>query len=139
MVKLFIKECKGYELEKALPNTSEDFFNRSEVTFVEDGNEKTLSVLYVRYFDKLMNEFTPFDGDPVFQLGSVSVSFKDIVAIVCLIKNPSFKERKRVYLHSQAEFASYFKDVDYDKLKVIFQSLVEQKGYELQFSIEQPQ
>lgn len=137
MVKLFIKECKGYELEKALPNTSEDFFNRSEVTFLEDGNERTLSVLYVRYFEELKNEFTPFDQDPVFELGSTSVSFKDIVGVVCLMSHQSFKDRKRVYIHSQQEFASYFKDVDYDKLKIIFQSLAEGKGYELRFPTPQ--
>lgn len=31
----------GYELEKAKPNTSEDFFNRSEVTYILNNKERT--------------------------------------------------------------------------------------------------
>ncbi len=49
---MLLKKCEGYELEKEKSNTSEDFFNRSEVVYVENGKEKTLHVLYVRYFDE---------------------------------------------------------------------------------------
>lgn len=121
----------GYELEKALPNTSEDYFNRSEVTYDDEGKERTLSVLYVRFFDGQMKEYTPYEEDPIFQVGSRSVYFRDIVAVVCLIKNPSLKDRKRLYIHSQVEFASYFKDFNFEKLKDIFQSLEDQKGFHL--------
>ncbi|RTR30377.1 hypothetical protein EKG37_12795 [Robertmurraya yapensis] len=139
---MFIKSCSGYELEKEKPNTSEDFFNRSEVTFQEDGSEKTLQVLYLRYFDEVMGEFTPYQQDPLFQIGDRAVSFKDIVAIVCLIKNPGFRHRKRVYFNSKHEFSSFFKDVDYEKIKTIFEGLVHQNGYELRSPLEfiqQPQ
>ena len=68
-----IISCHGYELQKAQPNTSEDFFNRSEVTFVDDdGTERTLHVLYVRYFDERFFEWTPYEQDPVFQIGRAS-------------------------------------------------------------------
>lgn len=134
--------CKGYELEKEKPNTSEDFFNRSEVVFQENGEEKTLHVLYVRYFDEQISEFTPYKADPIFQAGGEEITFKDIVALICLLKNPGFRHRKRVYINSIAEFASYFKDIDYSKLPDIFNGLAKNKGYELRSPLEfivQPQ
>ncbi|WP_077213853.1 hypothetical protein [Bacillus dakarensis] len=133
---MFIKQCKGYELEKAKPNTSEDFFNQSEVTFIEDGSEKTLHVLYVRYFDEQIEEFTPFKEDPIFEVNGRSICFKEIVALICLIKNPSNRKRKRVYINSISEFASIFQDIDYEKLKSIFQGLDGGTGYELKSPLE---
>jgi hypothetical protein len=134
--KLKIISCKGYELEKAKSNTSEDFFNRSEITFVEDGKEKTLHVLYIRYFDEIFNEFTPFKQDPLFGDGDNSVYFKDIVALVCLLKNPELRHRKRLYVNSKPEFAAYFNEIDYKKLPEIFDSLQQKKGYELRSPLE---
>jgi hypothetical protein len=126
-----ILECKGHELEKAQPNTSEDFFNRSEVKFIEDGEEKTFQLLYIRFFDEVFSEFTPFEQDPIFTFGDTKVNFKDIVAIICLLKNPSFRQRKRVYINTQKEFAQYFEDVNYEKLKELFQQVVEHGSYDL--------
>lgn len=128
---MIIKECKGYELEKSKKNTSEDFFNKSEVTFIDNGNEKILTILYVRYFDEVMGEFTPFQEDPIFQAGGRSVYFRDIVAIACLMKKPEFRRRKKVYINSQSEFASFFKEADYDKIKSIFESIESSGTYEL--------
>ncbi|WP_026573343.1 hypothetical protein [Bacillus sp. UNC438CL73TsuS30] len=124
---MLINQCSGYELEKEKSNTSEDFFNRSEVTFEDEGEEKTLHVLYLRYFDEMFNEFTPYQQDPIFD----EVEFKDIVALVCLIKNPGLRHRKRVYINSKHEFAAYFQDIDFNKLPDIFQSLKQNKSYEL--------
>ncbi|WP_246942319.1 hypothetical protein [Bacillus pinisoli] len=136
-----IIDCSGFELEKAQPNTSEDFFNQSEVTFVEDGEEKTFHLLYIRYFDEVFPEFTPFTEDPVFQVSGRDVLFKDIVALVCLLKNPGFRNRKRVYVNTQKEFSQYFKDIDYNKVKELFQVLADKGSYQLEsplLFIEQP-
>lgn len=133
---MFIKQCKGYELEKAKPNTSEDFFNQSEVTFIEGGSEKTLHVLYVRYFDEQLEELTPFKNDPIFEINGRSICFRDIVALVCLVKNPSNSQRKRIYINSISEFASIFQDIDYEKLKTILQGIDGGKGYELKSPLE---
>lgn len=139
---MLVKHCNGYELEKEKPNTSEDFFNRSEIVFEEDGQEKTFHVLYVRFFDESMKEFTPFENDPAFKAGSREVEFKDIVALACLLKNPGFRHRKRIYINSKAEFASYFQDLDFNKLPVIFEDLESKKGYDLRSPLDfiiQPQ
>lgn len=139
---MLIKQCKGYELEKEKSNTSEDFFNRSEITFEEDGHEKTLHVLYVRYFDECLTEFTPYDSNTVFKVGSKEVDFKDIVALICLLKNPGFRHRKRVYINSKIEFASYFQDIDFSKLPSIFEALDSKNVYNLRSPLEfivQPQ
>lgn len=133
---MLIKECKGYELEKEKSNTSEDFFNRSEITFVEDGTEKTLHVLYVRYFDSIFQEFTPFKQDPIFAQDGLEVSFKDIVALVCLLKNPGLRGRKRLYINSKQEFASYFQGINFEKLPEIFSSLKQKNGYQLRSPLE---
>ena len=133
---MLIKRCNGYELEKEKSNTSEDFFNRSEITFEEDGEEKTLHVLYVRFFEEVLNEFTPFESNPLFTSGSREVELKDIVALVCLIKNPGFRHRKRVYINSQTEFASYFQDVDFTKLPAIFEALESKNSFDLRSPLE---
>jgi len=125
-----IRRCHGYELEKAQPNTSEDFFNRSEVTFVEDGEEKTLHVLYVRYFDELFPSFTPYEQDPLFTANGRDVYFKDIVALVCLLKNPSYRHRKRVYINEEQEFRRYFEHIDFAKLPEVFATLETKGEYE---------
>lgn len=139
---MLIKECKGFELEKEKSNTSEDFFNRSEVTFIEDGEEKTLHVLYVRYFDEVFHEFTPYEQDPIIVLEKNEISFKEIVALVCLLKNPGLRVRKRLYINSKQEFASYFQDINFNKLPEILLALKQKKDYELRSPLEfimQPQ
>jgi len=133
---LLIKECKGIELEKEKSNTSEDFFNRSEVTYIEDGQEKTLHVLYIRYFDEIFHEFTPYKQDPIITLDEIEVSFKEIVALVCLLKNPGLRSRKRLYINSKYEFASYFQDLNFTKLPDIFIALKRRKEFELRSPLE---
>lgn len=131
---MLIKSCEGYELEKAKSNTSEDFFNRSSITFVDEGEERTLHVLYIRYFDEVFNEFTPYQDNPLFKAGDRDVTFKDIVALVCLIKNPGFRNRKRVYINTQEEFAGYFQGVQLDELPKVFDGL-NKGGYEIRSPI----
>ena len=129
-----IINCRGYELEKAQPNTSEDFFNRSEVTFEDEGQEKTLHVLYIRYYDETFAEFIPSMGgeaDPIFEIGDKKITFKDLVAIICLIKNPSFRQRKRIYINTQEELAGYFEGVDIPKVREIFEGIHNQGDYKL--------
>jgi hypothetical protein len=128
---LQIIECIGFELEKAKPNTPEDFFNRSEITFLDEGKEKTLHILYVRYFDQIFQEFTPYHQDPIFGVGESSVYFKDIVALVCLLKDPELRSKKRLYINSKYEFASYFEGINFNKIQDIFQTLKQKKRFEL--------
>ncbi len=136
MIYLLIKECIGYELEKEKSNTSEDFFNRSEVTFFEDAVEKTLHVLYVRYFDECIHEFTLYQQNPIVTKDDVEVTFKDIVALVCLLKNPGLRNRKRLYINSKHEFASYFQDINFDKLPEIVLTVKQNKHFELRSPLE---
>lgn len=131
-----IIQCRGYELEKEKSNTSEDFFNRSEITYIDDGVEKTLHVLYVRYFDEHFTEFTPYKQDPIFVTDERQVTFKDIVALVCLLKNPGLRQRKRLYLSDQQEFFAYFKEINFEKLAEILQALAQNKNYELRSPLE---
>lgn len=105
---MILQELKGYELTKAQPNTSEDFFNRSEVTYIHSGMERTLYVLYVRYFEEHLSEFTPFAGNPVFKVEEREVTFKEIVALACLLKQPGLVNRKRVYINTKEELGTYF-------------------------------
>ncbi len=133
---MFIKHCSGYELEKEKSNTSEDFFNRSEVTYLIEGEEKTLHVLYLRYFDEKVNIFTPFQQDPLFKAGTRDIYFKDIIAIACLLKNPELRNRKRVYINSEKEFASILQGLDFNKIEEVFNHIELQNGYEIRSSME---
>lgn len=128
---MFIKHCAGYELEKEQSNTSEDFFNRSEVTYVEDGKEKTLYVLYVRYFDEQVAEITPFEADPVFKTDSREVYVRDLVALACLMKNPDNKNRKRIYVNVIREYAELLKGLNFSKLKEVLESIEQTGKYEV--------
>src|SRR5690606_5114411 len=128
---VLIKQCSGFELEKTLKNTFEDFFNQSEVTYVEDGEEKTFQVLYLRYFEEQRQTFTPFSEDPVFTIDSKEVCFRDLVALVCLLKNPEYQKRKRVYISDQKLFEEHFQDFQFDRLKEIFTHLHHKKSIEV--------
>lgn len=125
-----IKKIYGYELEKAQSNTSEDYFNRSEVTYFEEGVEKTFHLLYLRYFDEIFHEFVPFERDPLFIIGEQSIYFKDIIGLICLLKNPQFINRKRVYINSKKELLDYCTGIDYEKLPEIVETIYK-NGYEL--------
>ncbi|MCP8968707.1 hypothetical protein [Ectobacillus ponti] len=103
-----IKEYKGYELVKAQSNTSEDYFNRSEVTYIADGEERTLHVLYIRFFEEQLAEFTPFAADPVLEAAGEPVTFKEIVALACLLKDPALQKRKRLYFNTKEELGAFF-------------------------------
>ncbi|OCA90980.1 hypothetical protein A8F94_03670 [Bacillus sp. FJAT-27225] len=133
---MLIKQSRGYELEKEKSNTSEDFFNRSQLTYVEGGEERTLHVLYLRYFDENFTEFVPYKEDPLFSAGGKDIYFKDIVALVCMIKNPGLRNRKRLYLHTQKEFSAFFTGIDFDKLPEIFDSLGSKGSYEIKSPLE---
>mgnify|MGYP005752371061 CR=1 FL=1 len=133
-----ILNCRGFELEKAKPNTSEDFFNQSEVTFEENGEEKTFHVLYVRYFEESFAEFLSigYEQNPLFQVGDKSVELKDIVALICILKNSSFKERKRLYINTKEKFASYFENVNVHKVKGLMETVVSNGSYTVSSPLE---
>lgn len=133
---MLIKQCVGYELEKEKSNTSEDFFNRSEVTFVEDGKEKTLHVLYVRYFDELVGRITPFEQNPLFNAGNKQIFMKDLVALAALLKNPGYRHRKRVYISEQREFTDIFKGLDFNKIPGIYEGIEQNDSFEVRSPLE---
>lgn len=112
-----ILECAGLELEKEKSNSPEDLFNRSSVSFKEGNEEKRLHVVYLRVFDELMPELTPFTEHPLYKGTHKNFYFYDIVALVCLMHDPELSRRKRLYLNSQEEFSAYFKNLDFDSLK----------------------
>ncbi|KEK23726.1 hypothetical protein [Bacillus gaemokensis] len=121
----------GYELEKAQPNTSEDFFNRSEMTYILDGQEKTFSVLYLRYFEEILQEFTSFEGNPVFKIEEQDIYLRDIVALACFIKNKELRGQKRVYINIIEDFQKYFDDKTMVKVQEIMIQLHKNKKVEI--------
>ncbi|MDE5412025.1 hypothetical protein [Alkalihalobacterium chitinilyticum] len=123
---MIIIKAEGIELEKEKPNTSEDFFNRSTVTYTDNGQEKELNVLYVRFFDEKSSEISPFKENPILATNQREVTFKDIVALVCLLQNPGNKEKKRIYINELKEMEALFRDVDPEQIKGIMNNLVTQ-------------
>ncbi|CAH2466551.1 MULTISPECIES: hypothetical protein [Bacillus] len=121
----------GYELEKAKPNTSEDFFNRSEVTYILNNQEKTFSVLYVRYFEEILQEITPFEGNPVYKVEEQDVYLRDIVAIACLVNNKELRAQKRLYLNEVTDFQRYFDEGTVVKVQEILAELHKNKRVEI--------
>ncbi|WP_083270932.1 hypothetical protein [Bacillus marinisedimentorum] len=129
---MIIRECQGYELEKAKPNTSEDMFNRSEVTFMDGGEEKTFHLLYVRFFDEHFGDFTPYGTNPLFKAGDREVFLKDVAGLAALISNPANRHKKRIYINNEKEYAKLFKNIDFQLVEELFKTLAAKGEYELQ-------
>lgn len=104
----------GEELQKSQSNTFEDYFNRSEVTYRDGGEERTLSVLYLRHFEAALLDWLPYESDPLF-----TANGRDIIAFVCLWKNPAYRKRKRVYIHGEEELRRYFAALDTEALEAL--------------------
>ncbi|KOS28974.1 hypothetical protein ADK17_08895 [Bacillus anthracis] len=121
----------GYELEKAKPNTSEDFFNRSEVTYILNNKERTFSVLYVRYFEEVLQGITLFEGITVCQVEEEDLHLRDIVAICCLLKENELRTQKRLYLNNIEEFQQYFDKETLLKVQEILAELHKNKRVEI--------
>jgi hypothetical protein len=133
---MIIMECKGYELEKEKPNTSEDYFNRSEITYIEDGIEKNLHVLYVRYYEEQLNKYTPFEVNPVFQFDNNEIYLRDFVALVCLMKNPGLRHRKRLYINTDKEFQYYFQDINFEEIKELLSKITNKQRVEIKSPLQ---
>ncbi|MGN1386837.1 MAG: hypothetical protein ACI4XS_09560 [Bacillus sp. (in: firmicutes)] len=116
-------QCRGYELEKAQPNTSEDFFTRSEAIFALDGEERTLHVLYVTFFEEEARAIIPYSEDPLFRAGNREVNLRDIVAFVYLLQHPQATDRKRIYVNDQSEFLKYLKNTNFEEVERIIRQL----------------
>lgn len=130
-IMLILKELRGYELEKAQPNTSEDFFSRSEVVYVENGVEKTLHVLYVKFFEESLEQYSPYQNQPLFTVEDRDISLKDIIGLVFLLYHPEGNIRKRIYVKDFQEFTKYLKKVDYNKLELIVNELHKHNSYHI--------
>ena len=130
-IELIVKRCTGYELQKEKTNSPEDFFNRSEVTFVEDEKEHTLSVLYVRYFEESFEQYVPYSTNPLFNAEGKDIYLKDIVALICLLNQSNRTKRKRIYISEQNVFVSYLENADYHAVEEVFKSLQTKGSYHL--------
>jgi hypothetical protein len=129
---VIIKQFNGYELEKEKPNTSEDFFNRSSVTYVQNGEEHTFHVLYVRFFEENLVAANIIKNNPLFTVGEREISVMDIVALEALLQNPDNTNRKRIYINNENEFQTLISNIDFTRLETISKS-VETTG-EYQYS-----
>ncbi len=117
-----ILSCIGYELEKEKPNSPEDFFNRSIVTYRQNGKTKEFQVIYLRYFEEILLEQEDEMVSMVRELLD-DYTVKDIVALLCIMQNSSFQERKRVYINSETLFLSIFKNIPFIQIKEILNKL----------------
>ncbi|MEQ6376240.1 hypothetical protein RZN25_05305 [Bacillaceae bacterium S4-13-56] len=127
-----IKQIHGYELDKEKSNSPEDFFNRSEVLLDIDGEDHVFSLLYVRYFDELRSEFTPFESDPIMIFGEKTVDLKDVVALIALIRNPEWKSRKKVYISELEDYKKIFKDIKWDSMQQLCMKIADGESYYLE-------
>lgn len=115
---MIINSISSEELEKSKSNSPEEFFNRSEVTYTDEkGKSKTLSVLYVRFFDEKVSEYTPYDSDPLFEVNGRPIYVRDVVAMLALQKHPEYQSRHRVYINEEESFASLFEGMDISELE----------------------
>ncbi|MFH0068026.1 hypothetical protein [Peribacillus sp. NPDC056705] len=131
-----IVACNGFGLEKEKSNSPEDFFNRSVIHYIMDGEEKTLNVLYLRYFDEMVTRWTPYPANPIFKSTNRDIYMADIIAMVCLLKDQSLVNRKRIYINAEKEMAGYFENIDFEKLEKVFISIDQAKPYDIESHVD---
>ena len=117
-----ILSCIGYELEKEKPNSPEDFFNRSIVTYRHNGRIKEFQVIYIRYFEEVLLQK---ENEEISQIKDLLTDYtlKDIIALLYLLKNTCFQERKRVYINSEATFLPIFENLPFIQVKEILNNM----------------
>ncbi|MFS0781149.1 hypothetical protein [Bacillus sp. 1P06AnD] len=128
---MWIKQCRGYELVKAKQTSPEEFFNASEVVFQTGSKERTLHVTYLRYFEENFGQFVPYSSNPLFRIGKRDIFFRDIVALLCLLKNSERQTRKRMYIFSEAELMEYCAKVDYEEIEHMMRCIETERTYQL--------
>jgi hypothetical protein len=128
---LIIKRFEGFELEKDQKNQPTDLFNRSEVTFNAEGEDRDFHVLYLRYFDEIVDQLTPFQENPVLKISSKDVYLKDIVALSALMTDPTLVEHKRIYINEEQGFKKIFSQLNQEKLTSVVKELVTNKQSKL--------
>ncbi|MCK1991374.1 hypothetical protein [Peribacillus muralis] len=128
--------CNGFGLEKEKSNSPEEFFNRSVIKYIKGGEEKTLNVLYLRYFDEMVTHWTPYPANPIFQSPKREIYIADIIALICLLKDQSLFSRKRLYINSEKELARYFENIDFHKLEQVFISIDQAKPYDIESPVD---
>jgi hypothetical protein len=107
----------GIELEKEKPNTSEDFFNRSEAVYRDSGKEKSFQLLYVRFFEDQLAERLEWDKNAVMEVSGRTYAMKDIAALAALTADDQNKNKRKAYINDFDEFAKLFSDVNVNKFK----------------------
>ncbi|WP_088072194.1 hypothetical protein [Gottfriedia luciferensis] len=132
---MFIYNCHGYELVKAQSNTSEDFFNRSEVEYEYNGERFVTSVLYVRFFEEQLPEVSDIKTTRLYDNGEESVDFRDVVALAFIIKNPAYRGRKRIYISELDQFVNELQGVDFDQLVGYVRSIKQSSNNRVKVSI----
>ena len=116
-----ILKCIGYELEKEKSNSPEDYFTRSIVTYKQNGKIKEFQVIYIRYFEEvLLGQEEVMSGVKVLL---TDYTLKDIVALLYLLQNPRYQERKRVYINSEQVFLQVFENASIAQVKEILNKI----------------
>ncbi|WP_102027152.1 hypothetical protein [Salirhabdus sp. Marseille-P4669] len=110
-------QIRGYQLEKSVATSPEDAFVRSEVIYHLNKEEKTLSLLFLEYFDQKRSEFTPFNDDPIMTIGEIDYTFKDVAALAALLNNPHLSRQKRIYIHDFTHFRDLYENMDWEIVK----------------------
>ncbi|WP_221565277.1 hypothetical protein [Alkalihalobacillus sp. TS-13] len=128
---MIITSINGEELEKSKSNSPEEFFNRSEVTFRDGKSEKTLAVLYVRYFDEKISELSSFETEELFEMDGRIIHLREIIALLALKTNPAYAKRHRVYINDEQQFAALFNGVDERSIQEIVNKIINEGRYEL--------
>lgn len=128
---VWIKQCRGYELVKSKQVSPEEFFNVSEVVYQVGSKERTLHVMFLRYFEKRFERFVPYEHNPLFQIGKRDIYFRDIVGLVCLAKDSSLQSRKRLYIHSEQELMNYCQNADYQEIEHMMRCIETERTFQL--------
>jgi len=120
----------GIEMEKEMKTSFQDYFNESIVTYIKEGTEHTLSVVYLRYFEENITQFTNFQENPICIFKDREIFLCDIVGLVYLVKNYKKSNRKRIFISDGQEFSTIFNDFHLDELICVLEKVDKRESFE---------
>ncbi len=101
----------GFEMEKEMKTSFQDYFNESYLEIMDQGRKRRFTIVYLRYFEEKMEDYTPFTGNPICTLNGRGYNLRDVFALIFFWKHPEKRKRKRIYISNGDEFSDSLKDV----------------------------
>lgn len=101
----------GFEMEKEMKTSFQDYFNESYLDIIEHGRKRRFTIVYLRFFEDNMEDYTLFTGNPICTINGRGYNLREVFALIYFFKHPEKRSRKRIYISDGEVFSESLKDV----------------------------